>query len=57
MLFRSEIANQLVPEGLWFEDKEAATYVKPPPPPPGTVKGYSPLMDESRPTRIQDYLR
>jgi hypothetical protein len=53
------MANQLVPEseGDAFEDKEAATYVKPPPPPPGTVEDYSPLMDEPRPTRIQDYLR
>ncbi|KAF8324629.1 hypothetical protein F5887DRAFT_902712 [Amanita rubescens] len=31
--------------------------MKPPPPPAKTVQGYNPVMDEPRPTVIEDYLR
>ncbi|KAF8723153.1 hypothetical protein AX14_009514 [Amanita brunnescens Koide BX004] len=36
---------------------EVAKTMKPPPPPGDTVKGYNPVMDQPRPTVIQNYLR
>jgi hypothetical protein len=36
---------------------EIAQVMKPPPPPAKTVQGYNPVMDEPRPTVMEDYLR
>ena len=36
---------------------EAAKTMKPPPPPIETVKGYNPVMDQPRPTVMENYLR
>ena len=36
---------------------EVAKTMKPPPPPVETVKGYNPVMDQPRPTVMENYLR
>ena len=36
---------------------EIAKTMKPPPPPVETVKGYNPVMDQPRPSVMENYLR
>lgn len=38
-------------------DGQAQNIMKHPQPPAGTVKGYNPVMDQPRPTVMENYLR
>ncbi|KAF8630024.1 hypothetical protein AX15_003140 [Amanita polypyramis BW_CC] len=56
-LYIDKIASTITVKVSLPKTKEEAVASAPPPPPRETVKGYNPVLDQPRPTTIDDYLR